>query len=85
MQRRKIMLTLNIEYEVLPDRLVTIKLPETVCLGRHELVIVLEENAAGKNATDTNAKMLMQFAGTVTAFNGIDGVEYQKKVRSEWN
>ncbi len=79
------MLTLNIEYEVLPDRLVTIKLPETVRLGRHELVIVLEENAAGQNATDTNAEMLMQFAGAVTAFDGIDGVEYQKKVRSEWN
>ncbi len=79
------MLTLNIEYEVLPDRLVTIKLPETVRLGRHEMVIVLEENATGKNATDTNAEMLMQFAGAVTAFNGIDGVEYQKKVRSEWH
>ena len=37
------MLTLNIDYEVLPDRLVTIKLPETVRLGRHELVIVVEE------------------------------------------
>jgi hypothetical protein len=37
------MLTLNIDYEVLPDRLVTFKLPETVRLGRHELVIVLEE------------------------------------------
>ncbi len=80
------MLTLNIEYEVLPDRLITIKLPETVCLGRHELVIVLEENAAGKNVTeDINAKRLMQFAGAVAAFNGIDGVEYQRKVRSEWN
>lgn len=73
------MLTLNVDYDVLPDRLVTIKLPETVRLGRHELVIVLEENA------DTNAKTLMQFAGSVTAFNGIDGVEYQKKVRSKWN
>lgn len=37
------MLTLNIDYEVLPDRLVTIKLPEEVRPGRHELVIVLEE------------------------------------------
>ena len=37
------MLTLNIDYDVLPDRLVTIKLPETVSLGRHELVIVLED------------------------------------------
>ena len=42
-ERRKIMLTLNIDYEVLPDRLVTIKLPESVRVGRHELVIVLEE------------------------------------------
>jgi hypothetical protein len=48
-------------------------------------VIVLEDNAAGKNSADTNAKMLMQFAGTVTAFNGVDGVEYQRKVRSEWS
>ena len=79
------MLTLNIEYEVLPDRLVTIKLPETVRLGRHELVIVLEENDADKDVANTNAKMLMQFVGAVTAFNGVDGVEYQKKIRSEWN
>ena len=69
----------------MPDRLVTIKLPDTVRVGRHELVIVLEDNAAGKNSADTNAKMLMQFAGTVTAFNGVDGVEYQRKVRSEWS
>lgn len=79
------MLTLNIDYEVLPDRLVTIKLPETVRLGRHELVIVLEENDADKNAADINAKTLMRFAGAVTAFNGVDGVEYQQKIRSEWN
>jgi len=79
------MLTLNINYEVLQDRLVTIKLPETVCPGKHELVIVLEENAADENVEDTHVKKLMQFAGSVTAFNGVDGVEYQKKVRSEWS
>ena len=79
------MLTLNFDCEVLPDRLVTIKLPETVRLGRHELVIVLEQNDADKNVANTNAGMVMQFAGAVTAFDGVDGVEYQKKVRSEWN
>lgn len=79
------MLTLNIDCEVLPDRLVTIKLPETVHLGRHELVVVLEENNAEKSIADTNAKALMQFAGAVTVFGEVDGVEYQKKVRSEWN
>jgi|CXWL01.1.fsa_nt_gi hypothetical protein len=73
------MLTLNINYEVLPDRLVTIKLPETFCPGRHELVIVLEENAVNENFTDTNAKKLTQFAGTVTAFNGVDVLNTRKK------
>ena len=79
------MLTLNIDYEVLPDRVVTIKLPETVSLGRHALVLVLQENNADEDSVDTNTKMLMKFAGSVTAFNGVDGVEYQKKIRSEWN
>ena len=79
------MLTLNIDYEVLPDRLVTIKLPETVSLGRHALVLVLQETVADENTVDANTKALMQFAGSVAAFNGVDGVEYQKKIRSEWN
>ena len=79
------MLTLNIDYEVLPDRIVTIKLPESVRVGRHELVIVLEERNAAKSAADSDVSNLMRFAGTVSAFEGIDGVEYQKKVRSEWH
>ena len=37
------MLTLNINYDVLPERLVMIQLPQEVRPGRHELVIVLEE------------------------------------------
>lgn len=79
------MLTLNIDYEVLPDRLVTIKLPETVSLGRHALVLVLQETDTDINKAATNTKTLMRLADTITAFNGVDGVEYQKKVRSEWN
>jgi hypothetical protein len=48
-------------------------------------VIVLDENEADKSITETPAKKLMQFAGYITAFNDVDGLEYQKKVRSEWN
>lgn len=39
------MLTINIECDVLSDRRVTIQLPETVHLGRHELVVVVGEQA----------------------------------------
>lgn len=77
------MLTLNIDYEVLPDRVVTIKLPESVRPGRHELVIVVEENEMAK--ADSNAEALMEFAGTVAAFKRVDGVEYQREVRAEWD
>lgn len=79
------MLTLNINCEVTPDRVVTFKLPETVRPGRHELVIVLEEDELTQAQTGSNAQALMQFAGTVTAFKQLDGVEYQHEVRAEWN
>lgn len=79
------MLTLNIDCEVTPDRIVTFKLPETVRPGRHELVIVVEENGTSRTKTGSNAQALMQFAGSVAAFKPIDGVEYQREVRAEWN
>lgn len=79
------MLTLNIDCEVTPDRVVTFKLPETVRLGRHELVVVLEEDESARIKAGSNAQALMQFAGSVAAFKKVDGVEYQRAVRAEWN
>lgn len=79
------MLTLNIDCEMMPDRIVTFKLPESVRPGRHELVTVLEEDESARIKTDSNAQALMQFAGSVAAFKQIDGVEYQRDVRAEWN
>jgi hypothetical protein len=81
----KIMLTLNIDYEVLPDRVITIKLPESVRPGRHELVIVVEENETAKIGSESNAEALMEFAGAIPTFKQVDGVEFQREVRAEWN
>ena len=77
------MLTLNINYKVMPDRVVTFKLPETVRPGRHELVVVLEENELAPAQMGSNAQTLMQFAGSIRAFKQIDGLEYQREVRAE--
>lgn len=56
------MLTLNIAYEVLPDRIVTIKLPEEVRPGRHELVIVVEgPSSQTVRATEDKAAKLNDF------------------------
>jgi len=75
------MLTIHINYDILPDRLITIKLPDEVNPGQHELVIVLDQ----KPERETNAKKLMQFAGAIGAFKNIDGVKYQREIRSEWS
>jgi hypothetical protein len=74
------MLTLNIDCEVKPDRMVTFKLPETVRLGRHELVVVVEEESSRANV-NSNVQALMQFAGSVAAFKQTDGLEYQQAMR----
>jgi len=79
------MLTLNINYEVRADRIVTIRLPDTVRPGRHELVIVLDEESLPRVESSAQAELLMQFAGTVAAFSSVDGVEFQREARSEWS
>jgi hypothetical protein len=79
------MLTLNIDCEVMPDRMVTFKLPETVRPGLHEMVIVLDEDESARDMTASNVQKLMQFAGSVAAFKQVDGLEYQREVRAEWH
>ncbi len=45
--------------------------------------VVLEEGESARIKTGSNAQALMRFAGSVAAFERIDGVEYQRKVRAE--
>jgi hypothetical protein len=76
------MLIIHSNCEVLPDRFMTIKLPDVVYPGRHDVVIVLDEKESVRNRKGTDARRLMKFAIAVTAFNTIDGVAYQREVRS---
>ena len=79
------MLTLNFACDVLPNRQVTIQLPPTVQPGHHEMVIVLDKTSDQEATSDTNISRLMQFSGAVNAFKTVDGMDYQNKVRAEWN
>ena len=79
------MLTLNLAYNVLPNRQVTIQLPPTVQPGHHEMVIVLDEASELEPVTQTDISSVMQFSGAVSAFTAVDGVAYQNQVRAEWN
>jgi hypothetical protein len=80
-----IMLTLKLACDVLPNRQVTIQLPPSVQPGHHEIVIVLDKTSDQAATSDTNISCLMQFSGAVRAFLAVDGMDYQNKVRAEWN
>ena len=45
------MVTLTINYDVPPDRVVMLKLPEAVAPGRHEFIIVVNETTKSAQAT----------------------------------
>jgi hypothetical protein len=79
------MLTLNLACNVLPDRVVTIQLPPTVQPGQHELVIVLDQASDVNLPTDAGISNLMQFSGSVALYKNMDGMAYQREIRSEWN
>jgi hypothetical protein len=78
------MITITQELDIPEDRTVVIKVPETVTPGPHEVVLILREQTTENIAADSNSEALMRFAGTIRSFAGIDGLEYQRHIRAEW-
>ncbi|MBF0553609.1 MAG: hypothetical protein HQK96_03525 [Nitrospirae bacterium] len=78
------MLTMRIQCNVPHDRTITLKLPDQVEPGQHELVLVVDKTGHEEDIV-TNAEKLMQLSGAVPAFSGVDGVKYQRSLRDEWS
>jgi len=49
------------------------------------MVVVLDKTSDQAATSATNISRLMQFSGAVSAFTAMDGMDYQNKVRAEWN
>jgi len=79
------MLSITGEFEVQPNGALLIQLPEEVRPGKHKIVLVIDEAASAKPAVESNAEALMSFAGRMSSFAGINGLEYQRQAREEWN
>lgn len=78
------MITITQKLNIPEDRTLVIKVPETVTPGPHEVVLVLSEQTTDTVSPDSNAEALMRFAGTIRSFVGVDGLEYQRLIRAEW-
>jgi len=78
------MVTITRKLEVPEDRTLIIKLPDTVPPGPHEVVVTIREDTSDPISSSSNAEELMRFAGTIRSFSQIDGLEYQRQIRTEW-
>ncbi|GEM_PF-522854 len=67
------------------DRIITIALPHDISLGKHRVVLVIDDAPSDKSASIDDAPQLMRMAGQVAAFNVIDDpVAWQQQQRDEW-
>lgn len=78
------MVTITRKLEIPEDRMLVNKLPDAVPPGLHEVVVIVSEETTDRSSSDSNAEELMRFAGTIQSFSGIDGLEYQRHIRAEW-
>jgi hypothetical protein len=70
--------TLTYEFDLPQNRIIQFKLPDTIKLGKHQIVLVIDEK---EEKTD-------DFQNLLTATKGLwqqgDGLAYQQALRSEW-
>jgi len=71
--------TLTYELDLPQDRTIQIKLPDSIKIGKHHIVLVIDEK---------EDKIIDDFQQLLNATKGIwqhgDGLAYQQALRSEW-
>ncbi len=76
------MLTVDLQCDVLSDRMVTVKLPDYIEPGKHKLVLVLDRVKTTDDTPDTDS--IMDLFGSLPDFPIADGMTFQNAVRSDW-
>ena len=77
------MRALTYQLELKDDRTVTIILPEDVPLGKHQIIVVIDDQIKDTAMTrDTFDELLLKTRGL---WKQGDGLNYQEKIRDEWN
>lgn len=72
------MISIKMNIEIDERRHLEIDLPKNVKPGKHELTLILDEAQPTSKITEN----LNRFMGSIPW--KIDGLEFQKKIRSEW-
>jgi hypothetical protein len=70
--------TLTYELDLPQDRTIQIKLPDSIKIGKHHIVLVIDEK---EDKTDDFQQL---FNATKGLWQQGDGLAYQQALRSEW-
>lgn len=70
--------TIKIHVDVDADHLLQVTLPSHIQVGRHEMVLIIDNDKVKKTPVD-----IMKYSGTIKSWPD-DAVEYQQQLRSEW-
>ena len=77
------MRAITYELELKDDRTVTITLPQDIPLGKHQVVLVIDDHVKGAvSPEETYDELLRQTCGL---WKQGDGLGYQEQMRDEWN
>ncbi|MDJ0902886.1 MAG: hypothetical protein QNJ55_29205 [Xenococcus sp. MO_188.B8] len=63
------------------DHLLSIQLPKDIKAGQYQIAIIINSQPEQQ----PHQHQLNQLAGKIRAFNNIDPVTWQQKIRSEWD
>jgi hypothetical protein len=70
--------TLTYEFDLPQDRTLQLKLPDSIKIGKHHIVLVIDEK---EDKTDDFQQLLNTTRGI---WQQSDGLAYQQALRSEW-
>jgi len=76
------MYAVTLQCEIPEERILTVKLPDSIQPGTHEVMVIIDE--AGARVSHVAQGGLMRFAGAIPSLADVDGVGAQRAMREEW-
>lgn len=76
------MYSVTLQCEIPEERTLTVKLPDTIQPGTHEVMVIVDEAEARSSCAAGGG--LMRFAGAIPGLVGVEGLAAQRAMREEW-
>ena len=71
--------TIKIQADIDDNHLLQVKLPEHIRTGRHEIVLIINNDKPDQSAID-----VMKYSGKITSWPD-DPIDFQQQLRNEWD